>query len=109
VKALTGESYCIVNRLERVLAGGVQILNDQECPLMMITQRFQVMPSCHILGSVSMIHQCGNSCFEVKYFETRIEREAINTTSINSIKHDNSNTFYCINLYCINYHTIQLP
>ena len=60
----THESYCIVNKLLPVLSGTSDspILNEMECPLVTMSSRYEVLESRKILGPISMVHQCDDSC-----------------------------------------------
>ena len=63
VKALKIQHmYCVVAKIDMVVAGGLPVLNDLDCPIVMTTKRYEVIPSVHILGSISLIHQCESSC-----------------------------------------------
>ena len=53
VKTEDYESYCVVNTFD---VGGHQLINEFDCPLLELTETFEVVPSVDVLKSVSVIH-----------------------------------------------------
>lgn len=100
-------SYCVLQKFEQVFAGGVHIVNEMDCPLLQATDRFDVVPSVDVMGSVSIIHECNNSCSVQQSRTARIERETVTILGGESFRHDLTNKFYSVNTYCINYYSIQ--
>ena len=86
-------------------AGGIPIVNECDCPYIEEIEKFEVVPSTYILGSVSLIHACDRSCTYTYNQKTKIEREEVAVKHFRTIKHDFTNSTYFINLYCMNYHS----
>ena len=99
--------YCVVAKIDKVVAGGFPVLNNLDCPIVMTTKRYEVIPSVHILGPISLVHQHESSCNVISNdFHTNIERECVNTPRVKGIKHDSLNILYYINVYCIDHHSV---
>ena len=85
--------------------GSSPITNEMDCPLLEESFRFMILPSHHILGSISVVHQCDTSCTVHNTTQSSIEREDV-TLPVQHINHDfKNNTMYCVNVFCINYYT----
>ena len=97
----TGESFCVVNLMEYFLLGGTPITNEMDCPLVENTHRFEVVSSVCIIRSISILHACGSSCTFVHNQKTTIEREEVTVKNFRTIKHDQNNNMYFINIYCM--------
>ena len=101
----TNTSYCVLQKVDKLLVGGVPVLNEMDCPLVQATQRFRVVPSTAVMGSISLIHECNTSCRVQPQRIAMIERERTAVTGGKTFAHDRKNTFYSINTYCINYYS----
>ena len=88
------------------MAGEVSVVNDMDCPYILSTHCFEVVPSANILGSISLIHECMSSCSVVPIRTASIEREQVLISGVKSVRHDLTNDLYILNLYCMNYHHI---
>lgn len=93
-----------MKKLESYEVGGSQILNEFDCPLLEETGRYDVIPSVGVLGCVSVIHECGNSCEFTQLKNVTVERESISVRK-KGFKHDDSNCMYSLNIYCMNYYS----
>ena len=82
------------------IAGSI-INNELDCPLLEESHRCEVVPSISILDSVSLIHECGDSCEMQKNMAACMERENVTVCNRKTIKHDQKNKFYCFNIYCM--------
>ena len=95
--------YCILQRYERVLCGArdEQLTNEKECLLLFRTKALAVIPATSICTAVSIVHECGQSCsFQQGQKSWTAERESITRSGLQLI-HDNSNTLFCVNIYCM--------
>ena len=79
LKSCDESDLCIIRGLEPILSSnGDPILNELDCPLMILTQTIFVTKSSSILGAVSIICECSGSCkFARRQYETSIEREEL--------------------------------
>ena len=98
-------SYCVLQKFCKVSAGGVPIVNEMDCPLLQATDRFYVVPSVNVIGSISIIHECSNSCGVQQSRKALVERETITILGGTTFKHDVMNKFYSVNTYCINFYS----
>ena len=97
----TSGSFCIVGRLEICKLGNDIINNEFNCPLLELSHRCDVIESSCILDTVSIIHECGPSCRVQSPARMCVEREKVTVTTVKRVDHDNKNTFYCFNVYCV--------
>jgi len=67
-------SYCIIQMFEEVIAGGVPVTNEMDCPYVMPTYRYEVIPSSNIVSAISLVHECSTSCEMQPAKRTKIER-----------------------------------
>ena len=104
VKTEDYESYCIVNTFDTIDVGGHQLINEFDCPLLELTEKFEVVPSVDVLKSVSVIHACSGTCISTPKKRTLLEREEVEVKTLKTIKHDYTNNMFFLNLYCINYY-----
>ena len=83
---------------------GNPITNDFECPLLTQTDTVLLVPPHWVQSSVSIIHQCTDTCiFTDSGIRRRIEREEVHVHRQNLLyKHDWSNNLYCLNIFCMN-------
>lgn len=94
----TNESFCTLQKMEKIELTEEPILNELDCPLIEETHRFEVTPSESIKGTISLVHQCGISCSVTDRTTITVEREKA-TISTYSVQHDWHNKMYCINIY----------
>ena len=73
-----GTSYCMVQLFQPMDSAGTPLHNEFDCPLLQLTNVFYCVPSDCINMSVSVIHECTNSCvFQHQDRLRRYERELI--------------------------------
>lgn len=98
----TGSRECIVQLLYDIEANGQQVVNEQDCPLLIGSSHLQSVPSTSILSPVSVVHECDSSCkLEMRRKRKIIERESVDATSL-VLKHDFHNGLFALNIYCLN-------
>ena len=98
----SNHGMCLVQKLESLLApSGVPVLNDLDCPLLLLTQEIHgIGPQC-ISKSVSIFHECTDSCVLVECTaQCDMEREQVEKTKL-VYKHDFSNNLFCYNVFCM--------
>ena len=95
---------CVVRLFERVGADGDSLTNEFECSLLMLTKSVVPISPELIFEAVSVVHECGESCkFTEDETTCTVERETIvENKQLLSYKHDFSNDFYVLNIFCIN-------
>ena len=64
-KTSHGSIICVICGLEPVLALQGESINQLDCPLLMLTGTVFTAKSSMIVGAVSIVHECGNSCILV--------------------------------------------
>ena len=98
----TSNNYCLVQLFEKVTDGSQSLLNEQNCPLLFLLKVLKVVPSQSIMSTVSIIHQCGDSCkfCDATTYSRKVEREDIEVDGL-VLKHDWTNTMFCLNVYCM--------
>ena len=95
-------TFCLVRELETIDLNGEPVTNDYNCPLLSLTPRVVTINSHHVEKAVSIIHECNASCIFVECPSThRVEREDIEVEKL-TFQHDWTNSFYCLNIYCMN-------
>ena len=90
---------------QQLTLSGNEICNDFECPLLELSRNIYVVDPKAIMGPVSIIHSCTETCKVYQEQSTRhYEREVVTVSYAKSVvfKHDLRNRHYCINIYCIN-------
>lgn len=94
---------CIIRKLQPLTTpSGDPKVNNFDCPLLHMTaQLYGVSPST-IIKSVSVVHECADSCKidEGSYAQCELERETISRRNIMLFKHDFSNDLFCYNIFC---------
>ena len=75
--------------------------NDKLCELMSFSRFIQTINPASILKTVSVTHECTNTCKVETSATISAEREDIHTDKYYSITHDFTNNLYCLNRYCI--------
>lgn len=98
------EWFCVLRLFERVTADGDTLTNEFDCPLLELTKCFVNISPQLIFASVSIVHECGESCKFIEQQTTRtVERETIEENTQRLIyKHDFDNDFYVLNVFCMN-------
>ncbi len=83
-------------------AMGTVMLNEYDCPLLILNKNIFVLPSRTIVTHILVIHQCTNTCEVTKQsWNILHEREQVaNHTLV--LSHDFSNDLYCLNIFCMN-------
>ena len=101
----TNTSVCIIQTLESQLSPtGDELLTEFDCPIFELTDTLLLVSPSVIMGPVSMVHLCSETCKIIQEAPVRlIEREEVSSLSTNkvSFKHDLTNKLYCFNIYCI--------
>ena len=92
---------CLVQKLKwQLTPGGELVRNDLDCPRLLLTQEIYGIPSLSIFKSVSIVHECTNSCVLVECAaQFDLEREQVEKTKL-LYKHDFSNNRFCYNIFC---------
>jgi len=94
--------FCLVREMEAMDLNGEPLTNDYNCPLLSLTPRVVSISSDSVKKAVSIIHECNTSCVFVECQSTcRVEREDIEIDKL-TFRHDWTNLFYCLNIYCMN-------
>ncbi len=103
--AETKKAYCILQLFEKVEANSQDVLNDRDCPLLLLLNILILVPSTSVVSDVSIAHECGSECKYVSGSTTSrlMERESI-TVSGNTFEHDFSNNLFCLNVYSLTLH-----
>ena len=80
---------CIIRELHPQTAGSERtpLLNEYNCPLLLMTSNLYILSTSRINKPVSIIHVCSDMC--------RMD------TTYSKFEHDLSNKLYCYNIYCI--------
>lgn len=100
-------SYTMIQKFEEVSVGGIQICNELSCPLMQTTDRFEVVFSTKILGSISMIHECVRSCRIEQSRKTIVEREERIVSGSQCVNHDKNAEYFALNIYSMSYYAVH--
>ena len=80
---------------------GENILNELECPLLTLTDIVYCIPSGSISHSVSVVHECSNTCvFLSSMASRRLEHETVSSSQL-CYHHDWSNNMYSLNVFCM--------
>ena len=87
---------------------GDAIVNEYDCPLLTLTANITIISSSLVIQSVSIVHECTSTCvFTTLPNICTVERERIELAQL-IFKHDWTNMFYCLNIYCIYYNYYYL-
>ena len=99
---LVPQAYCIIQELEKCVdANKRPICGDLDCPLLTLTNNFHAISPQYILFSVSVVHQCTNTCKFIRASSHQnVERESVIQTTLVFV-HDWSNVNFCVNLFCM--------
>lgn len=98
-----GVSYAIVQLLQFMDNLGEIIINEFDCPLLMLSSLVYCVLASHVDHSISVVHECTDSCKYVTGQGAKtIEHENVTISQL-SYKHDYSNNMYCFNVYCMNH------
>ena len=94
-----------IRLFEAVKIGMEAVSNIFDCPLYDKTERYKTVEAANVLQQVSMCHECTDKCRFVQGNRvTTIEREAVNQECL-VFKHDHSNTYYSLNIYCMSHYS----
>ena len=97
-----GSWFCLVQEFEEMQVDGIPITNDYDCPLLNLTSCVRSITPLAIARSVSIVHECTNSCSFVQcQTRQRVERCSVLVHKL-AFQHDFSNTLYGLNIYCMN-------
>lgn len=99
-------SYTLLQKFETI-SSGIQTFNEMECPLLELTDRYEVTYSTEILGSVSIIHDCGRSCRMEESRRMTVEREELLVRGTLCMNHDINCKLFALNIYSMSYHSVQ--
>lgn len=92
----------MVQLLQRLDSMGTALCNEVDCPLLQLTNVFHCVSSNCIQKSVSIHHECSNSCiFKHGTGSKTIERENVSFKNNLTFHHDYTNNIYCLNVYCM--------
>ena len=95
---------CVIQQLEQQLSlNGDEILSEFDCPVLELTDQIILVQPTSILGPVSIVHLCTDTCKIVHEAPTRLyERGSIALSTRQLVfKHDFTNRLYCANIiYC---------
>jgi len=81
---------------------GTPVLNEYDCPLYTITDVFHTVPSGCISHTVSVLHECTDSCvFKRVDVQTHVERETVTSHKL-VFDHDFCNNIYSRNISILN-------
>ena len=99
-----GRQLCIVRNFERVECNGEPVMNDLCCPLLTLSPNMRCVSPICVHAAVSIVHECTTCHFVETHPPCLVERELVPSTHTNlTYKHDWSNNFFCVNIYCMNY------
>ena len=91
--------YSLVQSLQSMDLFGETVSNEYDCPLYSLSKLIYCIPSKHVCHSVSVVHECTNTCtFVTKLVPKKLEHEDVNISSL-IFEHNWSNNMYCHNLY----------
>ena len=96
--------YCFVRLMEGMDVNGQCMVNDYDCPLLSLSSQIVTVAPSAVHTAVSVMHECTSTClFDNSNTRQTLEREDIHTIHMHlSYTHDWTNTFYCLNIYCMN-------
>jgi len=100
------ESYCVLQKFYAVEVNGDEVLNEQECPLLLKSKHLISVPTKNVLSPVSIVHECLTCPLQVKRKRRRVEQEEVRIESL-ILKHDHNNNMFALNVYCM--HAQLLP
>ena len=70
--------FCLVRVMEKIEINDEQITNDYDCPLLSMSTNITYISPHNIFTSVSIVHECTNTCTFVESHATRrVDREVI--------------------------------
>lgn len=94
-KVEASKAVCLVRELKQILSDNMEpILNQYDCPLLMLTEHiFDILVS-DLISSISAVHMCTDSCIVIEENSSRVfEREKIDANRT-IFKHDWTNHMY---------------
>ena len=89
---------CLV-QLMQSMAG---VVNNLDCPLYTVTERYSLVPSTAVQVEVSFVHQCDKSCHYVESRSVVVEREEVALDRLQFAHNFETNPLYCLNVFCMN-------
>ena len=96
------EKYSIIRGFESVEFNDEPILNEFDCPILEMTDRFIAIKTSAILSVASIVHECTSTCkLTKKVIKRTVEREEDETTIGLALTHDKTNKLYSANIYCM--------
>ena len=96
------EKYSIIRGFENVEFNHEPILNEFDCPLLEMTDRFIAIKTSAILFVAFIVHECTSTCKLTKDIIKRtVEREDNQITIGLALTHDKTNKLYSANIYCM--------
>ena len=95
------EEFCLVQHLEEQrTADGVQLHDQFDCPLLLLTPDVYLVNPKTVVSSISVAHVCDSGCTlkscSVEHF---VETESVNKHEL-VFCHNFSNNLYSYNVYC---------
>ena len=83
---------------------GEELCTEYDCPIVELTNHLVIVNPSIVIGPVSIVHLCSNTCKMIDTFPVRLyEREQVLDQTDKSkavFKHDLNNRLYCFNIYC---------
>ena len=103
----SGKEFCLVRHLqEQTDPVGEPILNEFECPLLLLTSCLYLVSTTCIVSPISIVHSCDSMCKFVECITNRVtERELVPLKKL-TFCHNLLNNMYCYNIFCISNNTI---
>lgn len=93
--------YCIVQYFHQMESNNQPLLDDKDCPILLLSDIFMCIPSDRILTPVSIVHECDAKCtLQMRRKRVQTERQQCEVNSLVLI-HDYSNDMFVVNIYCI--------
>ena len=77
--------------------------NAQHCELVETINRLTLIEPDKLLRTVSVVHECSQSCSVNTVAQVYAERESTTTDKYFSITHDYHHNLYCINKYAMSF------
>jgi len=78
------------------------ILNDRDCPIVILSELFVCIPSRDILTPISILHECNGRCFlQMTRKRKQVEREMCDLNSQTVVHNYKRNNMFVINIYCM--------
>ena len=83
------------------------VVNEVDCPILIKLNTLIVIPSTSVVCSISVVHQCTDSCNSILSVPrtSTVEREDVELCGM-TFKHDYNNSMYCLNIFCMHTHRL---